>query len=648
MTRHRAAAGPVRPALGLLLAIRLVLRLRLVLGLALGLALGLGLLLGGAGPAAAADNGQWSVLPAANKLGQRPYFYLAAAPGQSVTDSVTVANRTDRPRSFRLYAADAYNTARDGGFALRGPDEPRTATAAWSKLERDRVTVPAKSALNVGFTLAVPDRAEPGDHPGAIVALEDRPAGTAVQGLGLQQAVAARVYLRVTGPTAPALAVEDLRTVRRGAAGAEVSYTLRNLGNVTLRPRAVLTVTGALGRPLLSRTLTGVPAELLPGQQVRLRARWEDPPALEWAEVAVAAGAGETGDRAAVGHAAHPALNGLLAAALALVAAAWSALGAASGRMARMSDRSPETTSPHRAGFACFVGRPNAGKSTLTNALVGTKVAITSNRPQTTRHTVRGIVHRPDAQLVLVDTPGLHKPRTLLGERLNDVVRATWSEVDVIGFCLPADQKLGPGDKFIVKELAGIKKTPKIAIITKTDLVESKVVGEQLIAVHQLAEELGFQWAEIVPVSAVGDTQIQLLADLIAPMLPKSPPLYPEGDLTDEPEMVMVAELIREAALEGVRDELPHSIAVVVEEMIPRENRPADRPLLDIHANLYIERPSQKGIIIGPKGARLKEVGMKSRKHIEALLGTPVFLDLHVKVAKDWQRDPKQLRKLGF
>ncbi|CAM5435813.1 hypothetical protein SAVIM338S_02550 [Streptomyces avidinii] len=606
------------------------------------------LLAGGAGAAAAADNGQWSVLPAANTLGQRPYFYLSAAPGATVADSVTVTNRTDRPRTFRLYAADAYNTARDGGFALRGPEEPRTATGAWAKLAQDRITVPAGGSLGVGFTLTVPDRAEPGDHPGAIVALEDRPGVTAGQGIGVRQAVAARVYLRVTGPTAPALAVEGLRVTGGAAGGAEISYTLHNLGNVTLRPRAALRASGALGRALGSRTLTGLPAELLPGQEVRLGARWEDPPELEWTEFTVEAGADGTSARATAGHAAHPALNGLLAASLALLAAAWSALGAASGRMARMSDRSPETTSPHRAGFACFVGRPNAGKSTLTNALVGTKVAITSNRPQTTRHTVRGIVHRPDAQLVLVDTPGLHKPRTLLGERLNDVVRATWSEVDVIGFCLPADQKLGPGDKFIVKELAGIKKTPKIAIITKTDLVESKVVGEQLIAVHQLAEELGFEWAEIVPVSAVGDTQVQLLADLIAPMLPKSPPLYPEGDLTDEPEMVMVAELIREAALEGVRDELPHSIAVVVEEMIPRENRPADRPLLDIHANLYIERPSQKGIIIGPKGARLKEVGMKSRKHIEALLGTPVFLDLHVKVAKDWQRDPKQLRKLGF
>ncbi len=594
---------------------------------------------------AGAEDGQWSVLPAANTLGQRPCFYLAAAPGQHVTDAVTLTNRGDRPRTFRLYAADAHHTARDGGFALRGPDEPRRAVAAWTKLDRERVTVPAGGTVRVGFTLTVPDRAAPGDHPGAVAALEERPGeAAAARIIGVRQAVAARLYLRVIGPTAPALAVRDVTVDRRGGAAAEVSYTLHNTGNVTLRPRVTLTASGALGRRLLDRGLTGLPAELLPGQEERLQARWDGPPTVEWARVTVRARADGTTAQGRAAYAAHPPL----AAVLAVTALAWSALGAASGRMARMSDRSPESTAPHRAGFACFVGRPNAGKSTLTNALVGTKVAITSNRPQTTRHTVRGIVHRPDAQLVLVDTPGLHKPRTLLGERLNDVVRTTWAEVDVIGFCLPADQKLGPGDKFIAKELAGIKKTPKIAIITKTDLVESKQVGEQLIAVHQLAEELGFEWAEIVPVSAVGDSQVQLLADLIAPLLPESPPLYPEGDLTDEPEMVMVAELIREAALEGVRDELPHSIAVVVEEMIPRENRPADRPLLDIHANVYIERPSQKGIIIGPKGSRLKEVGMKSRKHIEALLGTPVFLDLHVKVAKDWQRDPKQLRKLGF
>ncbi|MFF2373466.1 GTPase Era [Streptomyces xiamenensis] len=302
----------------------------------------------------------------------------------------------------------------------------------------------------------------------------------------------------------------------------------------------------------------------------------------------------------------------------------------------------------YRSGFACFVGRPNAGKSTLTNALVGTKIAITSSRPQTTRHSVRGIVHREDAQLVLVDTPGLHKPRTLLGQRLNDVVRTTWAEVDVIGFCLPADQKIGPGDRYIAKELAEIKRTPKIAVVTKADLVEPKILAERLLDVQRLGAELGLEWAEIVPVSAVGDQQVGLLADLLVPLLPEGPPLYPQGDLTDEPEQTMIAELIREAALEGVRDELPHSIAVVVEEMQQREDRPADRPLLDIHANVYIERPSQKGIVIGPKGSRLKDVGTKARQQIEALLGTPVFLDLHVKVAKDWQRDPKQLRRLGF
>ncbi|MEU8134333.1 GTPase Era [Streptodolium elevatio] len=320
--------------------------------------------------------------------------------------------------------------------------------------------------------------------------------------------------------------------------------------------------------------------------------------------------------------------------------------------MRPMSDRPTPSAATrgavHRSGFACFVGRPNAGKSTLTNALVGTKVAITSGRPQTTRHTVRGIVHRPDAQLVLVDTPGLHKPRTLLGQRLNDLVRTTWAEVDIIGFCLPADQKVGPGDRFIAKELAEVRKTPKVAVVTKTDLVDKKTLAEQLVAVQQMATDLGFEWAEIIPVSAVSGAQVGLVADLLAKLLPEGPPLYPDGELTDEPEQIMAAELIREAALEGVRDELPHSLAVVIEEMIPREDRPADKPLLDVHAYLYVERPSQKAIVIGAKGARLKDVGTRARKQIEALLGTPVYLDLHVKVAKDWQRDPKQLRRLGF
>jgi len=305
-------------------------------------------------------------------------------------------------------------------------------------------------------------------------------------------------------------------------------------------------------------------------------------------------------------------------------------------------------TSEHRSGFACFVGRPNAGKSTLTNALVGDKVAITSSKPQTTRHTIRGIVHRDDAQLVLVDTPGVHKPRTLLGERLNALVQETWAEVDVIGFCVPADEPVGPGDRWIATQLATAKRTPKVAIVTKTDLVEHETVGKRLLEVAKLGESLGFEWAEIVPVSAVAGDQVQLLADLLVGLLPDGPPLYPEGELTDEPELIMVAELIREAALEGVHDELPHSIAVVVDEMVPREGRSADNPLLDVHASLYVERDSQKGIIIGHKGSRLRDVGMSSRKQIEALLGTKVHLDLRVKVAADWQRDPKQLRKLGF
>jgi GTP-binding protein Era len=295
----------------------------------------------------------------------------------------------------------------------------------------------------------------------------------------------------------------------------------------------------------------------------------------------------------------------------------------------------------HRSGFACFVGRPNAGKSTLTNALVGTKVAITSSKPQTTRHAIRGIVHRDDAQLVIVDTPGLHRPRTLLGQRLNDVVRETWSEVDVVGFCVPADEVVGPGDRFIAKELTTIaRRTPVIGVVTKTDLVAPDRVAEQLLALQEVLD-----FAELIPVSAVDGFQVGRLADLLVARLPEGPALYPDGELTDEPEAVLVAELIREAALEGVRDELPHSIAVTVEEMLPHEGRD---DLLDVHALLYVERPSQKGIILGHKGERLREVGTNARRQIEALLGSKVYLDLHVKVAKDWQRDPKQLRRLGF
>jgi GTP-binding protein Era len=310
--------------------------------------------------------------------------------------------------------------------------------------------------------------------------------------------------------------------------------------------------------------------------------------------------------------------------------------------------KSDTDTPEHRSGFVSFVGRPNAGKSTLTNALVGQKVVITSNKPQTTRTVVRGIVHRPDAQLILVDTPGLHRPRTLLGERLNDLVKTTWAEVDVVAVCFPANEKPGPGDRFIVNELAKVRRKIKVAIVTKTDLVTPEQLGEHLLAVQALGKETNTEWAEIIPVSAKSGDQIQLLADLLVGLLPEGPQLYPDGDLTDAPEEILAAELIREASLEGVRDELPHSIAVTVEEMGLREGRDPEKPLLDVYATIHVERDSQKGILIGHKGSRLREVGKAARQQIEALLGSPVYLDLHVRVAKDWQRDPRQLRRLGF
>jgi GTP-binding protein Era len=294
-----------------------------------------------------------------------------------------------------------------------------------------------------------------------------------------------------------------------------------------------------------------------------------------------------------------------------------------------------------RSGFACLIGRPNAGKSTLTNALVGSKVAITSSRPQTTRHAIRGVVHRQDAQLILVDTPGLHRPRTLLGQRLNDVVRETWAEVDAVVLCVPADTEVGPGDRFIAAELRRVgAHTPVFGVVTKTDLVGPERVAEQLVALAGLMD-----FAEILPVSAVSGFQVPLLADLLVARLPEGPPLYPDGELTDEPEQVLIAEFVREAALEGVRDELPHSLAVLVEEIVPREGRD---DLVDVHVSVFVERSSQKAIVIGKGGQRLKNVGMTARGHIERLLGTRVHLDLHVKVAKDWQRDPRQLRRLGF
>lgn len=301
-----------------------------------------------------------------------------------------------------------------------------------------------------------------------------------------------------------------------------------------------------------------------------------------------------------------------------------------------------------RSGFACLVGRPNVGKSSLTNAMAGTKVAITSAKPQTTRHVIRAVINRPAGQLVMVDTPGLHRPRTLLGERLNDLVRTTWAEVDAVGLCLPADQKPGPGDRYIAREVGALRRTPVILVVTKTDLVARDHLAAALEVAHRMCTDEGVHVAEVVPVSAHTGENVDVLADLFVEQMPEGPPLYPDDVVTDEPQEVLVAELIREAALDGVRDELPHSLAVTIAEMGLRPDRSEDNPLLDIYASIHVERESQKGIIIGHKGARLKQIGQRSRAAIEALLGTPVYLDLHVRVAKDWQRDAKQLRRLGF
>jgi GTP-binding protein Era len=299
-----------------------------------------------------------------------------------------------------------------------------------------------------------------------------------------------------------------------------------------------------------------------------------------------------------------------------------------------------------RSGFVCFVGRPNTGKSTLTNALVGVKVAITSNRPQTTRHTIRGIVHREDFQIVLVDTPGLHRPRTLLGERLNELVKGTYSEVDVICLCIPVDEAIGPGDRWIYQQIRAVApNTTLVVVVTKIDKATKEKVAAQLMAVNELTGGS----TEIVPVSATKGEQVDVLIDVLVAQLPPGPAFYPDGELTDEPEEVLMAELIREAALEGVHDELPHSLAVVIEDVSPREGRTEEQGgLVDVHAIIYVERDSQKGIVIGKGGARLREVGTAARTQIEKLLGTKVYLDLRVKIAKNWQRDPKQLGRLGF
>ena len=300
-----------------------------------------------------------------------------------------------------------------------------------------------------------------------------------------------------------------------------------------------------------------------------------------------------------------------------------------------------------RSGFAILVGRPNVGKSTLTNALVGQPVAITSSRPQTTRHTIRGVLNRGDDQLILVDTPGIHRPRTLLGRRLNDLVLTTMSEVDVVVLCLPADQKIGPGDTFIAERLLELRRQKLVVAVTKSDVVSRDMIASRLMEASRFADSMGLQVSDFVPVSGAEGDNVDELAHVLASLLPEGPRLLGD-EITDQPERVVVAELIRESALERLRDELPHSVAVDIDEMGMREGRRPDDPLMDIYAVIYVERSSQKPIVLGRRGEQLKAIGAQARAKIEALLGTRVYLDLHVKIAKDWQNSPGQLRRLGF
>lgn len=300
--------------------------------------------------------------------------------------------------------------------------------------------------------------------------------------------------------------------------------------------------------------------------------------------------------------------------------------------------KASESAPAFRAGFATFVGRPNVGKSTLTNALVGKKIVITSDKPQTTRRVIRGIVHREHGQLILVDTPGMHRPRTLLGERLNDLVQTTLGDVDVICMCIPANEPIGPGDRFIYEQVQRFRSQKRVAIVTKIDLVDRDALFLQLAQVEEMGE-----WDAIIPVSVDSERQLRELCETLLRLMPESVPLYSAEDLTEERDEDFIAELIRESALRGMSEELPHSIAVMVTDIERDENEK-----LCVYASICVERDSQKGILIGKGGKKLRSIRLAAAKKIRNALGEAVTLNLHVKVLKKWQKDPKALRKLGF
>ncbi|MFT9393028.1 GTPase Era [Bifidobacterium sp.] len=318
----------------------------------------------------------------------------------------------------------------------------------------------------------------------------------------------------------------------------------------------------------------------------------------------------------------------------------------------------------YRSGFVAVVGRPNVGKSTLINALIGKQIAIASSRPETTRKAIRGILTLPHAQLVLVDTPGIHKPRTLLGQRLNDVVDESLSDVDVAAFVLPADQEIGPGDRRILQKLqeqyargsygdsADIEwKIPVIAVVTKIDMLDKEQLVAKMIEIQQFAN-----FAELVPISAKDGDNVDELRDVLVDATPVGPQMYPADQISEESPEDTIAELVRGAFLEELNDELPHSLAVTVDSIVyPDEEFSLEidgsqlaQGKVTVHVSLFVERNSQKPIIIGHHAEHLVHVKKRLRTPVNRIIGAKSQLDLHVKVAKDWQSNPKQLQRLGF
>jgi len=298
--------------------------------------------------------------------------------------------------------------------------------------------------------------------------------------------------------------------------------------------------------------------------------------------------------------------------------------------------------SDFKAGFVAIVGRPNTGKSTLVNALVGTKIVITSHHPNTTRNPIRGIINKENFQMIVVDTPGMHKPKNALGNRLNSMVSENIDSTDAVVICMPANEDIGAGDEYIAKQIKG--RVPIFLVVTKVDTVSKSDLAAKLVKVSEFTERINLSHAEIVPISAKNLDQTDLLLDLLSKKLQDSPALYPTDITTDQAEELMFADLIREAAIEELYEELPHSVMVTIDEMSERDGG----KIFDINATLHVERDSQKGIIIGPQGSKLKAIGTLARKSIENLVGMQVFLQIHVKVSKEWQKDPKLLARLGF